>query len=120
MARNKINSRGQKVKSIYPKNIVKLTQQHCSDLVTQKEVQQIIELFLEGLKKKFLNLESVFISNFGVFSPKLLAPKKSLQHWVTKERRPISACATVRFRFDPEIINLIKTMEKTKHDQDDE
>jgi nucleoid DNA-binding protein len=116
MARTKINSHGQKIESIYPKQLVKLTQQHCSDLVTQKEVQQIIELFLEGLKSKFLDLESIFISNFGAFSPKLLAPKKSLQHWVTKERRPISSCATVRFRFDSEIINLIKTMEKTKND----
>ena len=103
--------------SIYPRELIKLTHQHCADLATKEEVAQVIDFFLESLKLKLANLETVFVTNFGAFSPKLLSPKKSLQHWVTKERRPIGSKMTVRFRFTSEMINLIKLAEKIKSDK---
>lgn len=119
MARYKINSKGQRLEAVWPKTLAKLTHQHCSDLASVQEVEQVIGLFLEELGAKLKNLEAVFVKNFGVFSPKLLAPKKSLQHWITKERRPMPACATIRFRFEEEIISLVKTTEKIKYGEND-
>lgn len=119
MPRRQANSAGQKYEVCVPLELISFTHKHCSDLVSFEEVKEVVNLFLEELKDKLSKLEAVFIKNLGVFSPKLLAPKKSLQHWITKERRPISSRATIRFRFEPEIKTLIKIIEKTYDSKND-
>ena len=119
MSRRKKKFNDQKYDICSSLELAALTHQHCSDLASLPEVKEVINLFLEELKCKLSNLEAVFIKNLGAFSPKLLAPKKSLQHFATKERRTISSRATIRFRFEPEIKTLIKIIEKTYDSKND-
>ena len=112
MSRRKSNSAGQKYEICTYLDLINLTHKNCSDLVSLEEAKEVINLFSEELKNRLLNLEAVFIKNLGAFSPKLLAPKKNLQHFATKECRSISSRATIRFRFDQEIKTLIKIIEK--------